>query len=159
MSSLIYISVLSVTAVSGFPKPGSSYNIDNILKGQIGDDAYFVARHVDEWSTDFNETSDEEPAAERCRGNADVIGVADGVGGWRAYGVDPGLFSVNLMKCCERLVIAGYFSGNQPAKLLAQVQRNKVYSYQWIRVIHSPGNTWVEYQSSDWYSTHAVLFF
>ena len=32
------------------------------------------------------------------RGNADVIGVADGVGGWRQYGVDPGLFSSNLMK-------------------------------------------------------------
>ena len=40
----------------------------------------------------------------RLRSNtADVIGVADGVGGWRAYGVDPGLFSMNLMKSCERL--------------------------------------------------------
>ncbi|XP_023329847.1 protein phosphatase PTC7 homolog [Eurytemora carolleeae] len=116
-----------VSAVSGFPKPGSSYNIDNILKGQIGDDAYFVARHVDEWSTDFGETSSDDVA--EVRGNADVIGVADGVGGWRAYGVDPGLFSVNLMKCCERLVVAGYFSGNQPSKLLAQgfreMQENK----------------------------------
>lgn len=111
--------MFSVSAVSGFPKPGSSYNIDNILKGQIGDDAYFVARHVDEWSTDFGETSSDDVA--EVRGNADVIGVADGVGGWRAYGVDPGLFSVNLMKCCERLVVAGYFSGNQPSKLLAQV--------------------------------------
>merc|ERR1712179_56599 len=47
-----------VTAVSGFPKPGSNYNIDNILKGQIGDDAYFVARHVDEWtSSDFDLTT------------------------------------------------------------------------------------------------------
>ena len=27
-----------------------------------------------------------------------MIGVADGVGGWRQYGVDPGLFSSNLMK-------------------------------------------------------------
>lgn len=118
-----------VTAISGFPKPGSSYNIDNILKGQIGDDAYFVARHVDEWSTDFGEDNPATPSGQRQTGNADVIGVADGVGGWRAYGVDPGLFSVNLMKCCERLVIAGYFSGNQPAKLLAQgfreMQENK----------------------------------
>lgn len=108
-----------VTAVSGFPKPGSSYNIDHILKGQIGDDAYFIARHVDEWSSDFNEDSENE-APERLRGSADVIGVADGVGGWRAYGVDPGQFSVNLMRCCERLVLAGYFSNHQPAKLLAQ---------------------------------------
>ena len=123
--------IFSVTAVSGFPKPGSHYNIDNILKGQIGDDAYFVARHVDEWSTSLltDMSGSEsvvvaaggEPQSEQQqRGNADVIGVADGVGGWRAYGVDPGLFSVNLMKSCERLVVAGYFSSNKPANLLAQ---------------------------------------
>ena len=40
-----------LTAVSGFPKQKSGYNIDNILKGQIGDDAYFIARHIDDWST------------------------------------------------------------------------------------------------------------
>ena len=51
---------------------------------------------------------------------ADVIGVADGVGGWRQYGVDPGQFSTHLMRNCERLVNAGYFSPTQPAKLLAQ---------------------------------------
>ena len=115
----------SVTAVSGFPKPGSNYNIDNILKGQIGDDAYFVTRHVDDWSnSDFDVPSSigtSQAEAEPKKGNADVIGVADGVGGWRAYGVDPGLFSVNLMKNCERLVKAGYFVGSQPSKLLAQV--------------------------------------
>lgn len=135
-----------VTAVSGFPKPGSHYSIDNIIKGQIGDDAYFVARHVDEWSTsllsDMSSSSESVggvPGPETAgagggahserRGNADVIGVADGVGGWRAYGVDPGLFSVNLMKSCERLVVAGYFSSNKPAMLLAQgfleMQENK----------------------------------
>jgi len=121
-----------VTAVSGFPKPGSHYNIDNILKGQIGDDAYFVARHVDEWTTsDFEvATALGTPQTEsEKKGNADVIGVADGVGGWRAYGVDPGQFSVNLMKNCERLVKAGYFVGNQPSKLLEQgfreMQENK----------------------------------
>jgi len=131
-----------VTAVSGFPKPGSAYNIENILKGQIGDDAYFVARHVDHWtSSDFDEettlpserTTETTPATNQSnystKGKADVIGVADGVGGWRAYGVDPGLFSSHLMKCCERLVVAGYFHGNQPASLLAQgfreMQENK----------------------------------
>ena len=45
--------------------------------------------------------------------------MADGVGGWRAYGVDPGLFSLNLMKSCERLVKSGYFVSDQPAQLLA----------------------------------------
>lgn len=122
-----------VTAVSGFPKPGSNYNIDNILKGQIGDDAYFVARHVDEWaSSDFDvapSVGSPPEETEPKKGNADVIGVADGVGGWRAYGVDPGLFSVNLMKSCERLVKAGYFVGSQPSKLLEQgfreMQENK----------------------------------
>lgn len=133
-----------VTAVSGFPKPGSAYNIDNILKGQIGDDAYFVARHVDQW-TSAEEFGDDSPSIggsaagssasssedehRPATGNADVIGVADGVGGWRAYGVDPGQFSMNLMKCCERLVVAGYFQGCQPASLLAQgfreMQENK----------------------------------
>ena len=49
-----------------------------------------------------------------------MIGVADGVGGWRQYGVDPGQFSMQLMQACERLVKAGYFVSDQPARLLAQ---------------------------------------
>ena len=52
--------------------------------------------------------------------SADVIGVADGVGGWRQYGIDPGQFSMQLMQSCERLVTAGYFVSDQPARLLAQ---------------------------------------
>jgi len=136
------------TAVSGFPKAkNGQYNIDNILKGQIGDDAYFIARHVDDWNNNTNETPDQilSPRSEadklskeqqvladpvgggasstrqsnRRRTSADVIGVADGVGGWRAYGVDPGQFSLNLMQNCERLVKAGYFVNNQPSQLLA----------------------------------------
>merc|ERR1719166_96997 len=124
-----------VTAVSGFPKPGISYNIDNIIKGQIGDDAYFIARHVDEWSqSDFDvspspSSTPNPEARDQSKGNADVIGVADGVGGWRAYGVDPGLFSNNLMRNCERLVKAGIFASNQPKALLEQgfreMQENK----------------------------------
>ena len=55
------------------------------------------------------------------KGNADVIGVADGVGGWRDYGVDPGLFSNHLMRNCERLVKAGFFISNSPRALLKQV--------------------------------------
>jgi len=123
-----------VTAVSGFPKPGyNGYNIDNILKGQIGDDAYFVARHVDEWGSgereDTPEPLRENATLAKVRGNADVIGVADGVGGWRQYGVDPGLFSNHLMRSCERLVQAGFFQSNTPSKLLEQgfreMQENK----------------------------------
>lgn len=142
-----------VTAVSGFPKAKAGYNIDNILKGQIGDDAYFVARHLDDWSSEQLTSSDREvlcPSSEdrdprtcstpaspasgssspnsgvpvgtspRIPVGADVIGVADGVGGWRQYGIDPGQFSTHLMKNCERLVTAGYFSPTQPARLLAQ---------------------------------------
>jgi len=133
------------TAVSGFPKAkNGQYNIDNILKGQIGDDAYFIARHVDDWNNNTNETPDQllSPTSDKSkeqvlapdhegpaggssrqsrglRTSADVIGVADGVGGWRAYGVDPGQFSANLMQNCERLVKAGYFVSNQPSQLLA----------------------------------------
>lgn len=141
------------TAVSGFPKSKNGhYSIESILKGQIGDDAYFITRHVDDWNNnDSNEGSkecankllnpsnisgstgssfditysDSSDSANHIQSNArlrnntaDVIGVADGVGGWRAYGVDPGLFSMNLMKSCERLVKAGYFVNDQPAKLL-----------------------------------------
>ncbi len=129
------------TAVSGFPKAkNGQYNIDNILNGQIGDDAYFIARHIDDWNSNGgpekggdNLTSEQllTPEARRPppasaagepaprNNSADIIGVADGVGGWRAYGVDPGQFSLNLMRSCERLVKAGYFVSNQPAQLLA----------------------------------------
>ena len=56
----------------------------------------------------------------RSSNSADVIGVADGVGGWRQYGIDPGQFSLQLMQSCERLVNSGYFVSDQPARLLAQ---------------------------------------
>lgn len=48
----------------------------------IGDDAWFIA-------------------SQKC---ADVMGVADGVGGWRDIGVDPSRFSSHLMRTCKRLV-------------------------------------------------------
>lgn len=84
-----------VSVVCGFPKDivkGRSH------KGQFGDDAWFT--------TNFN--------------NADVIGVADGVGGWRAYGIDPGEFSSYLMRTCERLVRMGHFKMSEPGDLLAK---------------------------------------
>ncbi|CAB4065070.1 PTC7 [Lepeophtheirus salmonis] len=92
-----------VTAVSGFPKLSNAYDIDHIINGQIGDDAYFVTRHLDDWDS-----------------RKHVIGVADGVGGWRQYGIDPGQFSSCLMKSCERLVMDGKICSDQPAKLLSQ---------------------------------------
>ena len=48
-----------------------------------------------------------------------VAGVADGVGGWRTYGVDPSLFPKSLMATCERLVKLGSFKPEQPTQLLA----------------------------------------
>jgi hypothetical protein len=83
------------TAVSGFPKDnnGPFKIIDNSLKGRIGEDAYFITGLV--------------------------IGVADGVGGWRDCGVDPGLFSSSLMESCERLVKAGSYVSDQPVQILA----------------------------------------
>lgn len=46
-------------------------------------------------------------------------GVADGVGGWRSYGIDPGEFSSFLMKTCERLVKCSNFNSQRPVNLLA----------------------------------------
>lgn len=47
------------------------------------------------------------------------LGVADGVGGWRSYGIDPGEFSSFLMKTCERLVHCVNFNPQRPVNLLA----------------------------------------
>ncbi|XP_014367429.1 protein phosphatase PTC7 homolog [Papilio machaon] len=84
-----------VSVVCGFPKDIAN---GRTHKGQFGDDAWF--------STQFS--------------NADVIGVADGVGGWRAYGIDPGEFSSYLMRTCERLVRMGHFKLSEPGDLLAK---------------------------------------
>lgn len=83
-----------VTAWSGFPKDFSNAIV---RKGQFGDDAYFIARHK----------------------TVDVLGVADGVGGWRTYGIDPSLFSNSLMRTCERLVTLGRFNPRSPSSIIA----------------------------------------
>lgn len=54
----------------------------NIKKGVIGEDAFFIAKQK----------------------NCDVLGVADGVGGWQSVGIDPSIFSSNLMRQCKQLV-------------------------------------------------------
>lgn len=46
-------------------------------------------------------------------------GVADGVGGWRSYGIDPGEFSSFLMRTCERIVETANFNPKQPVSLLS----------------------------------------
>lgn len=56
----------------------------------VGDDAWFIS----------------------SKNQADVLGVADGVGGWRDIGVDPSKFSTNLMRTCKRIVEQGMASEN-----------------------------------------------
>lgn len=48
-----------------------------------------------------------------------LIGVADGVGGWRNFGFDPSKFSYSLMETCERLVVTGRFNPRNPGHLIA----------------------------------------
>ncbi|EEB14038.1 5-azacytidine resistance protein azr1, putative [Pediculus humanus corporis] len=84
-----------VSAVCGFPK---DFFFSALRKGKFGDDAWFSAKYK----------------------TADVIGVADGVGGWRQYGIDAGEFSSFLMQTCERLVTKGRFLPTDPADLLAK---------------------------------------
>ncbi|XP_051682741.1 protein phosphatase PTC7 homolog isoform X1 [Oryctolagus cuniculus] len=56
--------------------------------------------------------------------------VADGVGGWRDYGVDPSQFSGTLMRTCERLVKEGRFVPSNPIGILTasycELLQNKV---------------------------------
>jgi protein phosphatase PTC7 len=84
-----------VSVVCGFPKDFSHAKLSR--PGKFGDDAWFITK----------------------TNVADVIGVADGVGGWRSYGIDPGEFSTFLMKTCERLVKCSNFNSTRPVNLLA----------------------------------------
>ena len=47
-----------------------------------------------------------------------LAGVADGVGGWREYGVDPSQFPLTLMQTCERMVKQGHFQPKHPRNLI-----------------------------------------
>lgn len=70
-------------------------------------------------------------------------GVADGVGGWRDYGVDPSQFSGTLMKTCERLVKEGRFVPSSPVGVLTtsyyELLQNKVPLLGEFRVTFKPG--------------------
>ena len=48
-----------------------------------------------------------------------ITGVADGVGGWRDYGIDPSQFPGQLMKACERIVKNGNFGTQTPVAIIA----------------------------------------
>ncbi|XP_062870316.1 protein phosphatase PTC7 homolog [Trichomycterus rosablanca] len=95
-----------ITATCGF---GKDFRKGILKKGtSYGDDACFTARHR----------------------TADVLGVADGVGGWRDYGVDPSQFSETLMRTCEWLVKEGRFTPSNPVGILTsayyELLQNKV---------------------------------
>lgn len=46
--------------------------------------------------------------------------MADGVGGWKKYGIDPGEFSSRLMRSCSEIVNEGSFEFNRPELLIAK---------------------------------------
>lgn len=62
-------------------------------------------------------------------------GVADGVGGWRAYGVDPSQFSRQLMESCKMVVETGKFKPTKPTDVLATgfdaLEENKIPIVGW----------------------------
>ncbi|KAJ8312593.1 hypothetical protein KUTeg_009966 [Tegillarca granosa] len=89
-----------VTGSSGFSKSlsrthGQNFGFD---KWTFGDDAFFIAKNK----------------------VADVLGVADGVGGWRNYGIDPSAFPRTLMETCERMVTEMRFCPTSPANLIKE---------------------------------------
>ncbi|GMR42310.1 hypothetical protein PMAYCL1PPCAC_12505, partial [Pristionchus mayeri] len=88
----------AVARVAGFPKDlakGRSTARDSC---KYGDDACFIAH--------FKRTL--------------VAGVADGVGGWRKYGIDPSQFSSRLMKECEKRIQSGSFDPKRPEEIIAK---------------------------------------
>lgn len=88
---------LHLTAVSS-GRAAHTMHVSQLKRKWVhGDDAYFIARHK----------------------LADVLGVADGVGGWRSYGVDSSKFSSTLMNTCAQLVQRNAFQPHRPAAILA----------------------------------------
>lgn len=85
------------------PAGGAAAAVATVRKRarSYGDDAFFVVKHR----------------------AADVLGVADGVGGWRDYGVDPSRFAASLMHACERVVSEGRFQPDCPVGILMAAYR------------------------------------
>nr|CAH8839561.1 unnamed protein product [Trichobilharzia regenti] len=99
-----------LTAVAGYDNKHTKYQTRIPPKWVYGDDACFLS------ITDSS-----------C-----VLGVADGVGGWRSYGVDPGRFSRAVMKNCERLVNSGRFMPDKLEFLIAQCYEDVLNSKELI---------------------------
>lgn len=93
-----------VSAVAGFPK---DFRSGKVRKGQIGDDAWLIT-NVD---------------------SADILGVADGVGGWRDYGVDPSDFSYSLLRSIDRITsVCNPCNYRNPVDLLSAAFRELIQS-------------------------------
>ena len=45
--------------------------------------------------------------------------MADGVGGWREYGIDPSQFPRTLMSICHRMVKEGLFEPQKPKDIIS----------------------------------------
>uniref|UniRef100_A0A7E5A091 Protein phosphatase n=1 Tax=Panagrellus redivivus TaxID=6233 RepID=A0A7E5A091_PANRE len=86
----------------GFPKEFIGRNSCVLEHGVFGEDACFISKFK----------------------NVHVAGVADGVGGWRKYGIDPSIFSSRLMKHCAEIVEAGTFDPTRPDLIIAQAFTN-----------------------------------
>jgi len=94
-----------ITVYSGFSKEYFSGNTSNLINEKnciCGDDSWFIA----------------------SQRTADVLGIADGVGGWRELGVDPSKFSSSLMKQCKRVVEQdnSLFSNSQSINKITPVE-------------------------------------
>ena len=80
-----------------------------LKRGIVGEDAWFI----------------------ESKANVDVLGVADGVGGWSEIGVDPSKFSSNLMKQCKRCVQLTFtkstaIDSNTPVRILSDSFANLI---------------------------------
>ncbi|XP_071945915.1 protein phosphatase PTC7 homolog [Antedon mediterranea] len=95
-----------ITASCGFSKSEDVATPQVFKNGTFGDDAWFVASYK----------------------GVDVLGVADGVGGWRDYGIDPSKFPCQLMKTCESIIRQGYFNPDSPVSILAKGYRELMNS-------------------------------
>lgn len=86
-----------IKAVQGSSKEQQQHNPHRMsISNRFGEDSWFIT------ST---------PKAE-------VIGVADGVGGWRKLGIDAGIFANELMDWCSNNAQRAEFDGRDPRQLL-----------------------------------------
>ena len=132
-----------VSAVAGFPK---DFKSGKVRKGKIGDDAWLL----------------------KCVNSTDILGnsfsflfenwlvmlsilkisfaaVADGVGGWRDYGVDPGDFSYSLLRSVDHVTnVSKNWSARNPVVLLATAFRELLHSKRPITGKRLQPFIWIE---------------